>query len=328
MDQPKEPALRKTIQGVSVNPDQTPAPTPRRSNRRATIAIGVVLLGILALIYPVVSTHYNNYKQREFALKYGNNVQNIDTSEREAALEAAREYNKRLPGVPILDPWLTEVANPASPAYDEYRQQLSNAGDIIARLRVPSASIDLPIRHDTQPEIIDNGVGHLYGTSLPVGGENTHSVLTTHTGLSTATLFDNLDKVKEGDFVYVDVLGHTLAYRVDQIKIVLPNEIGDLSSEPGRDLLTLFTCTPYAVNTHRLLVRAERVPMEESHLTQEADDSSTFAMQAWMWWLLGGAGIATGIFAAMVIHQKRNKADDDAQATLTGPKHRATKRIE
>ncbi|WP_341830375.1 class C sortase [Trueperella pyogenes] len=247
-----------------MNPDQTPAPTPRRSNRRATIAIGVVLLGILALIYPVVSTHYNNYKQREFALKYGNNVQNIDTSEREAALEAAREYNKRLPGVPILDPWLTEVANPASPAYDEYRQQLSNAGDIIARLRVPSVSIDLPIRHDTQPEIIDNGVGHLYGTSLPVGGENTHSVLTTHTGLSTATLFDNLDKVKEGDLVYVDVLGHTLAYRVDQIKIVLPDEIGDLSSEPGRDLLTLFTCTPYAVNTHRLLVRAERIPMEES----------------------------------------------------------------
>lgn len=98
-----------------MNLDQTPAPTPRRSNRRATIAIGVVLLGILALIYPVVSTHYNNYKQREFALKYGNNVQNIDTSEREAALEAAREYNKRLPGVPILDPWLTEVANPASP---------------------------------------------------------------------------------------------------------------------------------------------------------------------------------------------------------------------
>lgn len=290
------------------------------SRKEATIALIVVFLGILSLLYPIVSTHYNNYRQHQFAAQYGNTLQKIDDSDRAAALSSAREYNKKLPGVPILDPWLRQVANPASPAYTEYQEQLSLTGDIIARVRVPSADIDLPVRHDTTPDIIDKGVGHLYGTSLPVGGEGTHAVLTSHTGLSNATLFDNLTKVVEGDLIFVDVLGTTLAYRVDQIKIVLPDDIGDLAAEPGRDLLTLFTCTPYSVNTHRLLVRGERVTLADDAVAALFAEPSVFVMQGWMWGLLAVSTIAIALFVVMLVHanRKRKKDEDPEKPVLYG----------
>ncbi|QOQ38040.1 class C sortase [Trueperella pecoris] len=293
-----------------------------KSRKGATIALIVVFLGILSLLYPIVSTHYNNYRQQQFAAQYGNKLQEIDASDRSAALASAQEYNKKLPGIPILDPWLTQVANPASPAYTDYQKQLSLTGDIIARVRVPSVDIDLPVRHDTTPDIIDKGVGHLYGTSLPVGGENTHAVLTTHTGLSSATLFDNLPKVKEGELIFVDVLGQTLAYRVDQIKTVLPNDIEDLAAEAGRDLLTLFTCTPYAVNTHRLLVRGERVALPDDAVAALSAEPSVFVMQGWMWGLLAVATIAIALFIAMLAHsyrkQKKDEEDHAIERALDG----------
>ncbi|MGV9216344.1 class C sortase [Arcanobacterium canis] len=277
---------------------------PKSINPR-WIAISVVLLGILVMLYPVVSTNYNNIRQREFAAKYGIQVAQLDDSKKKSALDVAREYNKKLPGVPILDPYLSDVANPASKAYEEYRSQLSATGDIMARVRVPQVGIDLPVRHDTQPDVIGSGAGHLYGTSLPVGGESTHSVLTSHTGLTSATLFDNLKEVRRGDLMFVDVLGKTLAYKVNQIKVVLPDEISDLKAEAGHDYLTLFTCTPYSVNTHRLLVRGERVPFEGAVAEAAKDYSSSFVIQNWMWVLIGGAVVSLFVLAVMVRRERQ-----------------------
>ncbi len=149
-------------------------------------------------------------------------------------------------------------------------------------------------------------MGHLYGTSLPVGGTGTHSVLTSHTGMASATLFDHLVDVKEGDLMFIEVLGETLAYRVDQIKVILPNEISDLTTIEGHDYLTLFTCTPYAVNTHRLLVRGERVPYTpEVAEAAEAAEVSPFKIEPWMWWLIAGAVAGLVILLWIVIRERR-----------------------
>ncbi|MDO5500564.1 MAG: class C sortase, partial [Propionibacteriaceae bacterium] len=257
------------------------APTKRRLR---FFPILLVLAGILVLLYPVAATQYNNQIQQEMAHKYRNDVQAAAPADLSAELADAQAYNDSLHGgIPILDPWLLDVArDPGSDEYKRYASQL-DVFDVMARVKVPSVGIDLPVRHGTDEDAIANGAGHLYGTSLPIGGLGTHSVLTSHTGMPNATLFDPLIDVKEGDLLLVEVLGETLAYEVDQIKIVLPNEISDLSSEPGHDYLTVFTCTPYAVNTHRLLVRGERVPYtpEIQQISEESD--SGIQMQPWMW---------------------------------------------
>ena len=175
---------------------------------------------------------------------------------------------------------------------------------------VPSVNIDLPIYHGTTDDVIAKGVGHLYGTSLPVGGMDTHAVLTSHTGMASATLFDHLDKVTEGDLMFIEVAGETLAYRVDQIKIILPNEISDLTKAEGHDYLTLFTCTPYSVNTHRLLVRGERVPYtpEVAEVAEQAAERPVFVMEPWMWWLIAGAGVGLLALLIIVVRERRRAA--------------------
>ncbi|OCL37086.1 hypothetical protein BCR15_11490 [Tessaracoccus lapidicaptus] len=288
---------------TQVPPQEAPrrAASTRRGASGILIPLLIVLAGVLVLTYPILATQYNNYKQREFALEYNNEVQKADPVDLSADLAAAEEYNSRIEGVPILDPWLTHVsADPRSTAYREYLGLLSDFS-VMARVRVPSVNIDLPVEHGTTDAVIGRAAGHLYGTSLPVGGESTHSVLTTHTGMATATLFDHLIDVEEGDLVFVDVYGQTLAYEVDQIKVVLPNEVEDLTVVQGEDLLTLFTCTPYAVNTHRLLVRGHRV----DYIPPRADDSplgdlaDTFVLEPWMRDLLIGVGI--GVLAVVAI---------------------------
>lgn len=272
----------------------------------------MVLAGVVALLYPVLATQFNNVRQHAAAEAYSATVEGVSGDQLAASLAAARNYNEHIEGIPILDPWLTQVSsNPTSTQYQDYLRQLGGLS-AMARLHVPSVGIDLPVYHGTSEDTLARGVGHLYGTSLPVGGEGTHTVLTSHTGLSTATLFDHLDKVKVGDKVYVDVSGESLAYEVDQIKVVLPNEIDDLAPIQGEDLLTLMTCTPYAVNTHRLLVRAHRIPLDaEVAAVAEIARGNGLAMEPWMWWLLGGASV--GLVAAAFIlvgtaHRRRRRA--------------------
>ncbi len=292
------------MERLTARPSRTAAPARRAVGRRrppGLIAVILVLVGVLVMLYPVGATVYNNAKQREFASLYNNEVQTVPDTTRIAALAAARDYNTSFAAVPILDPWLSKAKqHPDTSDYGRYAGQL-NATDAMARLRVPKARIDLPVFHDTTEAVLAKGVGHLYGTSLPVGGTGTHAVLTSHTGLANATLFDHLNTLVEGDLIYVDVYGETLAYQVDQIKIVLPDQVGDLTAVPGQDLLTLFTCTPYAVNTHRLLVRAHRVPFEKEVAAHAQQQQSTFVIEPWMWWMIGGAAASMALLTVVLV---------------------------
>ena len=171
---------------------------------------------------------------------------------------------------------------PTPPQYQAYLHEM-DIDSVMARIVIPSIHVSLPVYHGTETRTLADGVGHLFGTSLPIGGPSTHAVLTGHTGLSTATMFDNLTQVKKGDAFYVSSLGQTLKYEVVDIAVVKPEETDSLHKVPGCDLMTLITCTPYGVNSHRLLVTGERVPMDDP-TAAAAEEAETLPapMQTWM----------------------------------------------
>ncbi|MFS8937574.1 class C sortase [Corynebacterium sp. c25Ua_89] len=265
----------------------------RRRNPRGVIYL---VLAMLVFLSPVVLTHYKNVEQHRIAENYSRGVDKLPEREREEAFAEAQAYNAQLPEVGAPDPWVNGV-DTSSPDYQRYLDTLHQIG-AMARVRVPSVGIDLPVYHGTSTGVLAHGVGHLYGTALPVGGEGNHAVLTGHTGLATLTMFDNLTHIKVGDVFTVEVMGKTMAYKVDQIETVLPDQVEALRADEGRDLLTLVTCTPYGINSHRLLVRGER-----TELPAELDQSYHSPWQPWMiaaifiatlvllyllWWFLAG----------------------------------------
>ncbi|SER86493.1 class C sortase [Corynebacterium cystitidis] len=267
--------------------------------RRVLIPAILVLAGIAILLYPVVSSQWNNFMQQKAAEQYTNynETLNPDTLERELAEAVA--YNED-PGTggPILDPWLARVAKD-NHDYQRYLEQL-NHQEAMARLVVPAAKVDLPVYHGTESHTLERGVGHLYGTSMPVGGPNTHSVLTAHTGLPHATLFDNLDQVEEGDAIYIDTAGQKMKYEVHDVEVVLPTETDSLNVVPGEDLVTLITCTPYGINTHRILVHAHRVAYDPA---EEAFENNGPVIQWWMWVLIAAAIIILALLARWLYRQ-------------------------
>lgn len=274
----------------------------RRNRWGSIVPLVAIGLGVIVMAFPVVSTQVNNAQQRQVASNYSGQVAAVEPASLQAELQRARDYNATLTGVPILDPWLSKVSQ--SDKSDAYRQYESLLGDVevMARVRVPAVAIDLPVRHGTGDEALATGAGHLYGTSLPVGGSGTHSVITSHTAFGTATLFDRLSEVKRGDRFFIDVYGETLAYEVDEITVVLPSDISALEVVPGEDYVTLFTCTPYAVNTHRLMVRGHRVPFDKSMQMAETASPLNAHLPTWMWVLLAGAG--AGVIVIIVIARK------------------------
>lgn len=188
------------------------------------------------------------------------------------ALAAARAYNAKLAqsGQPVLgeaaDPFTAATGGSHASGDDsvsskdkEYQSLLDSGDGVMGSITVPKQSIDLPIYHGTSEQALASGAGHLYGSSLPVGGESTHAVITGHRGLVNAMMFTRLDEVKKGDFFYIQVMGETLGYKVDRISVILPNDTSKLKIVPGEDRVTLMTCTPYGVNTHRLLISGHRV---------------------------------------------------------------------
>ncbi|MGJ3507277.1 class C sortase [Enemella sp. A6] len=296
-----------TLEPPSPAPTPPPAKKKRTNPLRSFIPVLLVLVGVAVLLYPIFATNWNNHRQREIAREYNNQLTQAAPETLSDGLERARAYNDPLPGVPILDPWLSNAASaPESDAYREYESQLNDFG-AMARVRVPRVGIDLPIYHGTSDEVLAKGAGHLYGTSLPVGGEGSHTVLTSHTAFANATLFDHLIDVVEGDVFYIDVYGETLAYEVDQILVVLPDEIGALAPEDDKDLATLFTCTPYAVNTHRLLVRGHRVPYDEQaeRSSHGGAELGGFILEPWMYGLLAGAAGGLGLLTLFVVRNRR-----------------------
>ena len=262
------------------------------------VPVALLLLGILVLLYPVGATYYNNYKQSEFARRYATEVESAGSSTLAEALARAERYNEALqPGL-MRDAWdPTDEAQSA--AYDDYLSQLDDFGSM-ARIEIPSIKVDLPIYHGTSDEALDRGVGHLFGSSLPVGGTSTHAVLTGHSALAEATMFDRLPELKVGDRFFVDVYGRKLAYEVDQVKVVLPSEMDDLARVDGEDYITLITCTPYAVNSHRLLVRGHAVPYVADEAPKPGLAGFDWTVQPWMWTRLGGAAAALLLLLAMI----------------------------
>ncbi|MGP1498152.1 MAG: class C sortase [Schaalia odontolytica] len=259
-------------------PDQSKT---RFKARLLTIAPPVLLLaGILVLLYPVLATQYNNHRQSQIAEQFSAVAEEVGPDAVAESLSRADEYNRAAAEAPILDPWL-DAQRPDTAQYQEYLSQL-DLNDVMATVKIPSIDVNLPIYHGTDTATLDKGVGHLFGTALPVGGESTHTVLTGHTGLGTATIFDELTSVQMGEFFYIETAGRHLKYQVTDIRVVLPNETESLNKVEGKDLATLITCTPYGVNTHRLLVTGERVPMDDGDAQAEAEQVHSRVLQPWM----------------------------------------------
>ena len=217
------------------------------------MAAGMVV-GVALLLYPSVANYWNSFHQTRAISTYTEAVSNMSAADYKKIIDEAREYNEQIAESGIK--WVMTDAEK-----DEYKRQLSiNGSDVMAYVNVPKFHIKCPIYHGTDEAVLQVAVGHLEGSSLPVGGESTHCLISGHRGLPSARLFTDIAKMREGDTWTISVLNETLTYECDQIRVVLPDDLSDLQIEEGEDLCTLITCTPYGVNTHRLLVRGHRVP--------------------------------------------------------------------
>lgn len=217
------------------------------------VLVLVFLTGLGLLLYPSVSDYWNSLHQSRAIASYVEATVNMDNAAYEMAEEAAAAYNQRLASQPQRY-MLTDEET------EEYNALLDLGGTgIMSYIEIPRIKCDLPIYHGTNADVLQIAVGHVAGSSLPVGGEGTHCVLSAHRGLPSAKLFTNLDQLAEGDIFLLQTLGDTLTYEVDRILIVLPEEIEALQIEEGKDYCTLVTCTPYGINSHRLLVRGHRI---------------------------------------------------------------------
>ncbi|WP_257210505.1 class C sortase [Actinomyces ruminis] len=274
----------------------------------------------MVLAYPVLATQHNNARQQAIADQYQAQMDTVSPDVLAAELASADEYNQELASSPILDPWLDQQ-RPDTPQYQAYLAEL-DLDDVMAQIVIPKIHVDLPIYHGTDADTLAHGVGHLFGTALPVGGSSTHSVLTGHTGLGSATLFDDLTELEEGDAFYITVAGRTLKYEVNDIRVVLPTETESLNKVPGEDLVTLITCTPYGVNTHRLLVTGTRVPMDPVQAAAEQAAATPAPMRAWMLWLIVAVVailVVLVVAAGRVVWRrfKRSRTVSDTQPTGT-----------
>ena len=228
-----------------------------KKDKLNVMLVFVFIIGLSVMLYPPISSYWNSKVQSRAVASYGNAVKSLTEEEKDTMLKKADTYNKKLKDVnrPFLN--YAEAG--------DYNSILDISGTgIMGYVTIEKLGVELPIYHGTSEGVLQVAAGHLEGSSLPVGGEGTHSVLSAHRGLPSARLFTNLDKMEAGDTFTVTVLDRKLTYQVDQIKIVEPQEINDLTIEEGKDYCTLMTCTPYGINSHRLLVRGERISQEES----------------------------------------------------------------
>ena len=242
------------------------------------------LAGLGVTLYPVFSDWYISRHQGQVVDNYDKKAAQMSQKQISEALKKAVEYNKKLLGnVVLTDPFDPEAVEKQNEDYDNI---LNIAGDgVMGAVEIPSIDVYLPIYHGTDSKSLEKGAGHLENSSFPVRGKGTHSIISAHTGLPSAKMFDNLTEVKEGDIFYIHVLNRTLAYEVNQIKVVLPENISDLLINKNRDYVTLITCTPYGINSHRLLVRGERIPYRKA---KKKDKSESKTNNMWKAYALVG----------------------------------------
>ncbi|BAK28424.1 Putative sortase, C type [Streptococcus gallolyticus UCN34] len=231
------------------------------------ILVSMLLIGLSLVLYPTISNYWNSLHQSRIVAGYVQDVEDMSDENKADMLAAAQAYNQTLrQGVtPGLDLSNSEI--------DFYNKTLDVSGTgIMAYVEIPKLNTILPIYHGTDEGVLRIAIGHIPGTSLPVGGKGTHAVISGHRGLPSAKLFTNIDRLAKGDTFMIQVLDETLTYEVDQILTVLPNDMSAVAIDPEQDYVTLVTCTPYGVNTHRLLVRGHRIPNKENavRITTEA----------------------------------------------------------
>lgn len=267
----------------------------------------IFLLGLGIMLYPAISNQIAKKNQMKTIQVMEDKIEQMDAEECEAMRSRAEEYNQALSGDNIEDPFILGSGIVISDDYDE----IMDLGDgIMAELIIPKIDVELPIYHGTDDEILSKGVGHLKQTAFPIGGEGTHCVISGHTGLPNAKLLTDLDELEIGDYFYIKVLNETLAYKVDDIHSVEPNDTSDLKPVAGKDYITIITCTPYGQNTHRLLVRGERVeytPQEEEDGTYTI--TNIINLQAISWWVIAAVigGVVLIIVILLLIIFKKNK---------------------
>lgn len=236
------------------------------------VCIALFLIGAALILYPFAATKINYYRDKRLAGKYSSRLLDISENEKEKIIHAAEAYNENL----RFECGNNILINEKQFVHDsEYEKLLSFSGDgIIGILEIPSINVEIPIYHYSDENVLKKGAGHIHGSSLPIGGNNTHTIISAHSGMPTRKLFDDIDKLVNGDLIYVSVAGNTLVYRVFDSKTVLPSETESLRIEDGKDLLTLISCTPYGINTHRILVTAIRCENEENFKKNNADKES------------------------------------------------------
>ena len=271
--------------------------------RKTLLLLVAVISLVMALgiaLYPMLSTVYNEQHQSKIHSQYQQQIDNTDNHKLQEALEKAQAYNASLTGVISAESFSEDALSNAS---TEYNEQLNITGSgVMGYVNIPKINVTLPIYHGTAAGTLDRGIGHLLGTSLPVGGDSTHSILTAHSGMATQRMFSDLPQLAAGDVFYLEVLGETLAYQVDQINTVLPHDTTHLKIEQDMDLCTLVTCTPFGVNTHRLLVRGHRIPYEEAEtITQQQMQSAEQAGSTWQREYIKGIIIGLGIVLIFLV---------------------------
>lgn len=275
---------------------------------RVIFCVIIFMTGLGIASYPFISNMVAQRHASQVVKDYETNVEEMDEEKIDAIKEAAKKYNEQLSNVVSVDD--ENENNEQGESYAD----LLNIGESLGYITIPKIDVNLPIYNGTSQDVLSKGVGHMEQSSYPLGGESTHCVLTGHRGLPSAVLFTDLDKLEIGDEFYLHVLDEILAYKVDQIKVVEPNEFGDLEIIDGKDYCTLVTCTPYAINSHRLLVRGERTEYKGEQDKQTKNQMQTGALtkrivDVWPW-LLGAFLVAvlieSGIFFSIL---KRKKQD-------------------
>lgn len=279
------------------SPERQPSHRPRGSRRlvrrwslQRLLIVLIATIGVGVLLYPTAAAWFSDRIHDTAISGYADQVKSLAPTSQEDLLAQARAYNAELPAGPLRDPYsLSENGEKETigSGSEAYKKLLAVDPDgMIGTISIPSIKTNLPIFHGTDEETLSKGVGHLFGSSLPVGGTSTHAVLTAHSGYVNATLFDSLKQVVTGDVFTVTVLDQTIYYKVDQIKTVLPDDTDDLRQVKGKDYITLVTCTPTGVNTHRLLVRGERIPAPTTNKSTAQTFASTTTNPGFPWWAL------------------------------------------
>ncbi|MEE1329317.1 MAG: class C sortase [Oscillospiraceae bacterium] len=282
----------------------------KRRYFRIVIAGIIFILALLLTLYPIISNLYNRCHQSLIHTAYEEVIQQADTRDLERIREMAVVYNEAITPGTAADTYSKAAIEKASA---DYASQLDPSGSgIMGYVEIPKISVNLPIYHGTESETLERGTGHLLGSSLPVGGNGTHAIITGHSGLATQKMFTDLEQLMEGDVFYIHVLGEVLAYQVFSAEPVLPHNTSKLTIRQNEDLCTLITCYPTGINTHRLLVQGKRIPYEEAEViveeivTQEAKPESNWEDQYMLglWLGIWAMLLALAIYLSVLLIQR------------------------